>query len=122
MRKYIITACNKAKYFSIIFDTTPDAAHVEQMSHIIRFVEVKRNSVDTKQAFIDFIPLKVKTAEGITQAITSKRERGGLNLTDSRGQSYDNLATMAGIHSGVQKRIFDLDVYKRQGYTRGTTS
>ena len=109
VRKYIITACKKAKYFSIIFDTTSDAAHVEQMSQIIRFVEIKRNSVDIKEAFIDFIPLEVKTAERITEAITSKLERDGLNLSDCRGQSYDNQATMAGIHSGVKKRILDLN-------------
>ena len=69
MRKYIITACKKATYFSIIFDTTSDAAHVEQIYQIIRFVEIKRNSVDIKGAFIDFIPFEVKTAEGITEAI-----------------------------------------------------
>ena len=64
--KYIITACKKAKYFSITFDTTSDAGHVEQMSQIIRFVEIKRNSVDTKEGFIDFILSEVKRAEGIT--------------------------------------------------------
>ena len=47
------------------------------MSQIIRLVELKLNSVDTKEAFIDFIPLEVKTAEGITKAITSKLKRDG---------------------------------------------
>ena len=57
---------------------------------------------------------------GITEAITSKLERDGLNLNDCRGQSYDNQATMAGVYSGVQKRILDLkDVYKRQVLSRG---
>ena len=72
MRIYIITACKKAKYFSIIFDTTPVAIHVEQMPQIIRLAEFKRNSVDITEAFIDFNPLEVKTAEGITQAIINK--------------------------------------------------
>ena len=53
MCKYVITACKKVKYFSIIFDITSDAAHVEQMSQIIRFVESKRNSVDIKAPLID---------------------------------------------------------------------
>ena len=43
VRKYIITECKKAKYFSFIFDTTSDAAHIEQMSQLIRFVEIKCN-------------------------------------------------------------------------------
>ena len=54
---------------------TSDAAYVEKMSQIIRFVKIKRNSVDTKKIFIDFIPLEVKTTEGITESITSKLER-----------------------------------------------
>ena len=41
---------------------------------IIKFLEIKPNSVDIKEAFIDFNPLEVKTAEGITEAITSKLE------------------------------------------------
>ena len=106
--KYIITACKKAKYFSIIFETTPDAAHVERMSQIIRFVEIKRNSVDIKEAFIDFIPLEVKTAEGITEAITSitsTLEIDGFNFNDCRGHSYENESTMAGINLEENNRF-----------------
>jgi hypothetical protein len=60
-------------------------------------------TVEIKEAFIDFIPLGVKTAEIITAEITNKLEQDGLNLEDCRGQSYDNRATMAGVHSDVQK-------------------
>jgi hypothetical protein len=65
--------------------------------------------VEVKEAFIDFIPLDVKTAEIITAEITKKLERDGLNLEDCGGQSCDNQATMAGVHSGVRKRILDLN-------------
>jgi hypothetical protein len=65
--------------------------------------------VEIEGAFIDFIPLDVKTAEIITAEIIKKLERGGLNLEDCSGQSYDNQAKMAGVHSGVQKRILDLN-------------
>jgi hypothetical protein len=91
----------KAKYYIIIFHTTPDNAHMEQMSQIARFVEIQRDFVEIKEAFIDFIPVDVKTAEIITAEITKRLERDGLNLEDCRGQSYDNQATMAGVHSGV---------------------
>jgi hypothetical protein len=109
VRQTIISSIQKAKYYSIIFHTTPDNAHIEQMSQIVRFVEIQSDSVEIKEAFIDFIPLDVKTAEIITAEITKKLERDGLNLEDCRGQSYDNQATMAGVHSGVQKRILDLN-------------
>jgi predicted RNA-binding protein with EMAP domain len=106
----IISSIQKAKYYSIIFYTTPDNAHIEQMSQIVRFVEIQRDSTEIKEAFIDFIPLDEKTAEIITAEITKKLERGGLNLEGCRVQSYANQATMAGVHSGVQKRILDLNL------------
>lgn len=108
VRQNIIASCKKAKYFSIILDTTPDASHVEQMSQIIRFVEIEKHSVNIKESFIDFVPLDHKTAGEISKKIIGKLEKDGLNLHNCRGQSYDNQATMAGVHSGVQKRILDL--------------
>jgi hypothetical protein len=67
----IISSIQKAKYYNIIFDTTADNAHIEQMSKIVRFVELQQHdSVEIKDAFIDFIPLCVKTAEIITAQIT----------------------------------------------------
>jgi hypothetical protein len=78
------------------------------MSPIVRFVEIQHDSAEIKETFIDFIPLDVKTAEIITAEITKRMERDGLNLEDCRGQSYDNQATMPGVHSGVQKQILDL--------------
>jgi hypothetical protein len=75
------------------------------MSQIVRFVEIQRDSVEIKDALIDFFPLDVKIAEKIIAEITKKLERDGLNLEDCRGQSYDNQATMAGVHSGIQSEF-----------------
>lgn len=109
VRKTIIASCKHAKYFGIMFDSTPDTSHEEQMSQIVRFVEVKQGSVEVRECFIDFVPIEDKTAEGIAEVITKKLEKDGLNFADCRGQSYDNQATMAGIHSGVQTRLLDLN-------------
>lgn len=40
-------------FFSILFHTTADPACVEQMSQNIKFVEVKRNSIDVKEKIIN---------------------------------------------------------------------
>jgi hypothetical protein len=65
--------------------------------------------METKEVFIDFIPLDMKTAETIIPEVINKLGCDGLNLKDCRGQSYDNQATMAGVHSGFQKQILDLN-------------
>jgi hypothetical protein len=70
VRQTIISSIQKAKYYSIIFDTTPDNVYIEEKSQIVRFVDIQRDSVEIKEAFIDFIPLDAKTAEIITAEIT----------------------------------------------------
>jgi hypothetical protein len=75
VRQTITLSIQKAKYYSIIFDTTPDNAHIEHMSQIDKLVEIQRDSVEIKEASIDFIPLDVKAAEIITAQIIKKLER-----------------------------------------------
>ena len=57
------------------------------------------------ESFIDFIPFQRKTAKDITQTILQKLNDDGLPIENCRGQGYDNAATMAGIHMGVQQQI-----------------
>lgn len=64
-----------AKYFSIIFDTTPDTSHEEQMSKVVRFVEVKYGSVEIKECFVDFVSIEDRTTEGIGDVIINKLEK-----------------------------------------------
>lgn len=63
VRKSVISTCKNAKEFDMIVDTTLNAAHLEQMSHILRSADINQNSVYIKGAFVDFIPLEVKTAK-----------------------------------------------------------
>jgi hypothetical protein len=42
------------------------------MSQIVRFVEIPRDSVGIEEAFVDFIPVDVKTARVNTAEITNK--------------------------------------------------
>ena len=43
--------------------------------------------------------------EGISDMIVSKLQADGLNIMNCLGQAYDNAATMAGCHTGVQQQI-----------------
>ena len=102
-----IDRVKNSKYYGMMFDTTPDVSHNEQMSPVLRFVDVDNETKTAviKEVFIDFIEIHEKSAESIAKEITSKLEQDNLDLNDCRGQTYDNAATMSGKVFGVQKLI-----------------
>ncbi|CAH2085853.1 unnamed protein product [Euphydryas editha] len=109
VRQHIIGQIKKAKYYSIIFDSTPDISHKDQTSQVLRYVVIENQEVQVVESFLDFIETKDKTAEGISKMILSKLEADGLDISNCRGQAYDNAAVMAGRHSGVQQRIKEIN-------------
>lgn len=40
VRQSLLKNIRKAKYYGLMFDSTPDQAHREQMSEVVRYVEV----------------------------------------------------------------------------------
>ena len=50
VRKHILGDIEKAKYFSIIFDSTPDISHQDQLSQTIRYVKIDdQGKVEVKE-------------------------------------------------------------------------
>lgn len=110
VKKIIISEIHKAKYFSISFDCTPDTAHKEQMTQIIRYVKVTQNEkCSIEERFVDFIETKQKTGEGLAQDILNKLQADNLDIQNCRAQCYDNGANMAGKYKGVQARIIEVN-------------
>ncbi|XP_060846436.1 uncharacterized protein LOC132926113 [Rhopalosiphum padi] len=101
----ILNRINKSKYFSILFDCSPDVSHQEQLTEIIRYVHIDNGEVSIEESFIDFIISHEKTGLGLADEISSKLKEDGLNIKDCRGQGFDNGANMAGVHNGVQIHI-----------------
>lgn len=90
IRNEIICRIKKAKYFTILFDCTPDASRKEQMSQIIRYIHVDSNGkVMIEESFIGFIQSHEKTGEGLTTEILNTLEANKLDIYDVRGQGYD---------------------------------
>ncbi|KAL5517613.1 hypothetical protein EMCRGX_G003195 [Ephydatia muelleri] len=77
VRDKIIKEIKEVKYFGILYDSTPDVSHTEQLSQVIRYVQS------------DF----------------ETGNDDGLNFLDCRAQMYDNAAVMSGSISGVQTRL-----------------
>lgn len=118
----ILSSVHTAKYFSIILDCTPDVSHVEQMTIIIRFVELPKSSLASstevssyhqvlvKEHFLGFVPLTESTSgEYMTEVVLEKLKEISLPVENIRGQGYDNGSNMRGKESGVQKRILDVN-------------
>ncbi|GFR18205.1 hypothetical protein TNCT_93511 [Trichonephila clavata] len=109
VRQVIIARVQKAKYFSMIFDNTPETSHKYQTSQEVRYVMIENQEVRVEESFIDLIETKNKTSEGISNMIVSKLKDDGLNITNCRGQAYDNAAPITGCHTGGQQRIIDIN-------------
>ncbi|XP_018574116.1 uncharacterized protein LOC108913121 [Anoplophora glabripennis] len=105
VRNSILNDIKEAKYYTIMFDCTPDVSHTEQMSQVIRYVKRTGDVCEIKESFIDFIEVAGKTGEDICQQILEKLAVDDLDIGQYRGQYYDNGSNMAGIHKGVQARI-----------------
>lgn len=79
------------------------------MSTVIRYVHISGGTVEVRESFLGFFHLKGKTATALTGDILEKLENEGLDIQLCRGQGYDNAASMAGIHGGVQQKIKDIN-------------
>ena len=75
------------------------------MALIVRHVKVDSSEVQIKESFLNFFPLHRKNADEITKSILDELQQNGLDIIMCGGKAYDNTSTMAGIRSGVQCRI-----------------
>lgn len=105
VRDEIIKEIQQAKYYCIIFDSTPDFSHKDQLSQIIRYVKYSNGKYVLEERFVDFINTKNKTGEAIAAEIKKKIIADGLKLENIRGQGYDNGRNMSGKYKGVQAII-----------------
>ncbi|KAF8067095.1 hypothetical protein N665_1154s0002 [Sinapis alba] len=101
IRMVILKKIQEAKSFSIILDTTPDISRKEQRTFLIRCVDVSTDSPKVEEFFLSFLEIKDKTGEGIFTTLQDALVDLKLNISDVRGQGYDNWAfyTPCGCHS-----------------------
>jgi len=91
-----------SKYYSIIVDSTPDLSHVDQLTFIFRFVSKEGSVVER---FVGFEPITSHTGESLANCVMSVLENLGLELSNCRGQAYDNASNMSGRYNGLQAHL-----------------
>ena len=99
----------KSKYYSVILDCTPDVSRKEQMTVVLRLVELGNKTVRIVEHFVGFVHVHESTGIGLTKAFLHKLAELRLSISNCRGQGYDNGANMRGRISGVQARILQLN-------------
>ncbi|XP_071056599.1 uncharacterized protein [Onthophagus taurus] len=106
IKEKILLLIQKAKYFSIVLDCTPDISNTEQMTIIIRFVSTD-DQVQIQEHFLGFIDIKDSTGEGLTNYIIEKIKELNLDISNLRGQGYDNDTTI----NSLEERCEQLTVH-----------
>lgn len=111
IRTEIVTRIKAAKYYTIMLDATPDASHKEQLTLIIRIVQITKTTnnvvVSVDEYFINFLHITLKTGLGLFDVLKQELSNSGICLSNCRGQGYDNGANMVGHKQGVQARILN---------------
>ena len=102
----IVEEIKKSKYYAVSIDSTPDISHVDQLTVIIRYVNIDGIPIER---FVGFVPIKRHDGEYLFDVLSHFLSENGINIMDCRGQSYDNASNMSGIYSGVQARFCEVN-------------
>uniref|UniRef100_A0A7N0U7C7 DUF4371 domain-containing protein n=1 Tax=Kalanchoe fedtschenkoi TaxID=63787 RepID=A0A7N0U7C7_KALFE len=112
----IIKKVKQIKYFSIILDCTPDVSHQEQMSIILKNVDISSSSIVIEESFLDFMNVSDTTWQRLFDVLLRELKFVGHDVDNVQGQGYyDNVSNMKGKHQGVSKKL--LDINPRAFYT-----
>ena len=101
----LVQKINGAPLWSLILDSTSDVTRVDQLSVIVRWVNVTGEECTVVESFLGFI----KVTDPNAARIASKAEKFipdlGIDFNKLQGQEYDGASVMSGIHAAEQALV-----------------
>nr|XP_039248891.1 zinc finger MYM-type protein 1-like [Styela clava] len=110
IKKKNISEVKKAKYYTVMLDSTPDISREDEIAEILRYFHISENKdVEIKEVFLGVFQVSEKNAASSVETVIEKLNDDGIDINDCRGQAYNNAAVMSGVRTGVQKRILEIN-------------
>ena len=101
VRKIIVDRIRSSKYFSVTVDSTPDNSHIDQLTVVLRYLE----NDGPVERFLTFLDNTGHKGIEMANALLTFLQSIDLDISNCRGQSYDNASNMSGKYIGMQTII-----------------
>ncbi|XP_042472326.1 uncharacterized protein LOC122054987 [Zingiber officinale] len=105
IKNKILEIIKEAKYFSVILDYTPDISHEEQMSLILRCVNISKTLITVEELFIQFLKVAETSGDALYNELKSILGILELDFNDMREQGYDNGSNMKRQYKGKVNKV-----------------